>query len=448
MNKNKLIFSIIWAVLLFLFILGVVTLKNSWWGSIEEKSTWNFSIWMLGDNVEKARLVIANFKELNPDYSNKTINIESFSSFDDYQYALTSAIIAGEAPDIFMLNNNEKNSVFSNQVIWIDSKVINPNDFRKKYQWVFSDDLIGVYWEDEDKKEFLVGLPVWYEVLWIFYNRLFVRDSDLSSLSSLNNVIADLKSKKPDLVPIWIWNWSTVRDAWDIVTQFLMLEDSVKSLADVEWTKLKQGLATYLSYWDTSGYNGYDSRFMELSRFWQNSIDLFSKWEALMVVGYPSLINEISEKWFSKSFLLASPFPHYYSWAWKTLINYNYFVINKDSIELDLANDFLAYLSTDIWAENFLKNFPYYLPALLSLESDLLWEKIHKDYNVILNDFFNSEYDLSSFDKWIKNLYDKHIIAILDNSSSYEPAFVKFKNTILCKANKIATLTDLSKSCD
>lgn len=448
MNKNKIIFAIIWVLLVIWIILVAINLKNSWNKDNWTKTSWEFKIWMVGNNTEWANVVIENFKKVNPEYSSQAIKVENFSNYDDYSYALISSIIAGSAPDLFVLNNNEKNSIFSNQVKWIESWIINPNDFRKKYKWVFSDDLIVSSWEWEEKQEFLVWLPVWYETLGIFYNRRYVKDSELTSLSTLNTVIAELKKKKPSLIPIWIWNWSTVFDASDIITQFFLLEKDISSLEDVAWTKLKQALSSYLFYWDESWYNGFDSRFMELSNLWQNSIDLFSKGETFMVVWYPSLINEIEKKWFSKNFLLASPFPHYYSWDWKTLVNYNYFVINKDSDKVELANVFLWYLSSDIWADDYLKQFPYYLPALLSLESDKLEEKIHENYNIILDNFFNPDYDLSSFDKWIKSIYDSNIISILDNSANYESAFNKFKSTILCKTAKIVTLENLSTSCE
>lgn len=446
MNKNKLIFLVIWAVLLIIILFIVFNIKGS--STDWKKVSWNFNIWILWDDINKARLVVEKFKSINPKYSNKIINIESFSSYDEYSYALTAAITADKAPDIFVLNNNEKNSVFSNQVIWIDPLLINPNDFRKRFKGVFADDLIVSVWEGDQKQEFLAWIPVWYESLWIFYNRRYIKASELSSLSWLNNVITELKDKYKNLIPIWIWNGSTVLYASDIVTQFFMLENGVTWLTDVVWTKLKQWLASYLLYWDTSWYNAFDSRFMELSNLWQNSIDLFSKWETFMVVGYPRLINEIAKKGFSKTFLLASAFPHYYSWDWKTLVNYNYFVINKDTSEYVLANDFLWYLSTDIWANDYLNNFSYYLPALLSLESEKLDKKINEEYNVVLNDFFNSNYELSSFDKWIKSLYDKDIISILDNASNYEVSFNKFRTTILCKATKIATLENLSSNCE
>ena len=76
------------------------------------------------------------------------------------------------------------------------------------------------------------------------------------------------------------------------------------------------------------------------------------------------------------------------------------------------------------------------------------FKKIHKDYNIVWKDFYNSEYELSSFDKWIKDIYDKDIIAILDNSSNYESAFERFRSNILCKAKKITTLEGLSENCE
>ena len=399
---------------------------------------------MIWDNTDWAASIIKHFKEVYPEHSNKNIIIETFSSYDDYHYALTASLTAGKTPDIFMLNNNEDNSVFSNQVIWVDSKKISPNDFRKKFKWFFSDDLII----ESGELEFLEGVPVWYESLWIFYNRRFVQNSELKSMSWLNNVVAELKDKNKTIVPIGIWNGSTVIDAWDIVTQFFMLENDVDDISDVVGTKLVNWLASYFLYGDSNWYNGYDTKYMELTNLWQTSVDLFSRWETFMVIWYPSLINTIAKKWFSKNFLLATPFPHYHSWEWSTLVNYDYFVINKDSIYQNLANDFLAYIASDLWAENFLEQYKYFLPALLSLESDKLEEKIHPNFNIILNDFYNSEYELSSFNKWVKNIYDRNIIPILDNAANYESTFTKFRQNILCKAKKIETLTGLSSNCE
>jgi hypothetical protein len=442
MNKNKIIFWIIWVILLIVLVYTIISInkKSSTWSN----KAWKFNIWIIWDKVDSTEKIIANFKKLNTKYSNIDIKIEAFKNFDDYSYALTSSIFSGKSPDIFMLNNNEKDSIFSKQTIWINPESVNPSDFRKKYKGIFADDLISSSWSIE----YLTWLPVWYETLWIFYNRRYVKDSELSSIAWLNNIVADLKDKYPDIIPIGIWNWSTVFWVADIITQFFMLDEWVLSLNDLVWKKSIQWLSSYFVYWDEGWYNGYDSKYIELNNLWQTGIDLFSKWETFMVVWYPSLINKIAEKGFSKNFLLASPFPHYSTNEWKTLVNYNYFVINKSSKEQNLANDFLAYLSTDVWVEDYLTYFPYYLPALLSLESDKLDQKINPNYNIVLSDFYNSDYELSSFNKWIKTLYDEGIISILDNPSNYDKSFLKFRENILCKAQKIITLENLSVVCE
>lgn len=422
---------------------------NKWKNLNDTSSKVNdFSIWIVWDSKDDFVNFINDFKALNPKYNNTTINIESFPNFEEYYYALTSSIIKWISPDIFILNNGEKKSIFNEQILWIDPNIINPNDFRKRYKWIFSDDLITSVEQDWKQVEFLKWIPVWYENLWVFYNWRFVKSSDIETLSWLNNTISSLKKSKPNIIPVWMWNWSTVQSVSDIIIQFFMLEDQINSIFEVTSSKIKEALATYLLYWDEKWDNNYNSRFVELKTLWNDNLSLFSAWETFMVIWYPRLINKIDESWFSTSFLRAAPFPHYYSGWWKTMINYNYFAINKDTMNLNLANDFLTFLNTDTWAENYLSKFLYYLPALLSLESDKLEEKINKKYNVVLKDFYNNDFELASFDRWIKSIFDNWVIPILDNSSNYEIEFGNFISNLVCKTNKFSNLENLSRSCE
>ena len=449
MTKNKLILSIIWVILLIIIIILAFNLKSDNTNNTKKTTAWNINIWILGDDKSKFSTLMDDFKKLNSKYKNKIINVESFNSFEDYYYALASSISKWQGPDMFVLNNGEKTSIFSDQILWISPDVINPNDFRKKYKWIFSDDLIVNYTkEDWTAWEVLAWIPVWYETLWIFYNRRYIKDNEIKTISWLNSVVSKLRKSNWDIVPIWIWNWSTVDWVADIITQFFVLEEGVKGLADLSWGKLKQSLTSYFSYGDTTLDNAYNSKFTELKNTEENNITLFSKWEVYMVMWFPRIIDEISRKWFSKNFLLASPFPHYFSWQGKTYANYNYFVINKDTIESELANSILMYLSSDLWAEKYLEVYPYYLPALLSLESDKLEQKINPLYNIILKDFYIFYFELWGFDRWMKNIYDKEIIPILDNQLNYLSSFEAFKLRLLCKTKKAVTLLDLSSSCE
>jgi len=448
-NKNKLIFAIIWILMLLSVVLLLVTMNSADKNNNKSSNSWDtFKIWVYWEAFKNSFEFVEWFKQVYPEYKNKEIIIENFTSYEDYTYTLMSAINSWVAPDIFVLNNNEKNSVFANQTLWIDPKIVNPNDFRKKYKSFFSDDLIWIFNQDWVDKEYIKWLPVWYETLGIFYNRRYVKDSDLKNLSTLNNIISDLKSKYPELIPIWIWNWTTVFNSADIITQFFMLEWWVTSLWNINSNVLKQWLAAYLLYWDTTWYNWYNSRFQELKDTRRDSLYLFSRWEVIMVVWYPSMISKIKENWFSKTMLQASYFPHYFSWAWKALVNYNTFVINKDSLNLDMANSFVSYLYSDSWAATYLSYHPYFLPALMSLESDKMEQKIDADYTVTLWDFYNDSAEFSSFDKWVKNVYDKEIAILLDTNVITEDLFNRFKESVLCKTNKIITFTNLWVNCD
>ena len=294
---------------------------------------------------------VDSFKKVYPEFKNKDIVIENFPSYEDYTYTMISAITSWKWPDIFMLNNNEKNSVFSNQSLVINPAIANPNDFRKRYKWFFSDDLISTFSDDTWTKEYLIGLPVWYETLWVFYNRRYAKNSDLKNLSSLNNIISDLSTKYTDLIPIWIWNWSTVYKSEDIITQFFMLEWWVSWVWNLNNNVLKAWLSSYLLYWDTTWYNWFNSRFQELKNTKKDAIHLFSRWEVLMVVWYPSMIKNIKESWFSKTMLQATPFPHYFSGGWKTLADYNYFTINKDTSDINIIKTNIS-LNHNLFPEN------------------------------------------------------------------------------------------------
>ncbi len=445
-NKNKIIFFVVWIVILISIVFLLMQANKDNWNN-NSASTWNnnFNIWMVSnDSNINTYDFVTWFKELNPSYKNTNIVIETFPSYEDYNLAMVSAINAGKWPDLFVMNNSESVSVFDEQILWISSDIINPNDFRKKYAWFFSDDLIL----SSESWEFLKWLPVWYETLWVFYNRIKIRNTDLETLTTLNNKIQEINQSSRNTISIWLWNGSTVEYAWDIVTQLLMLEDWVNSIESINDSSIRQVLGSYFLYWDTDSYNKYNNKFLELSNLDEKSLYLFSKWDIHMVVWYPSMINDIKEYGYSKTYLLAEPFPHYYSWEGNTLVNYNYFVINKDTQNLDLAYDLLSYLSTDVWANSFLSIFPYKLPALLSLLWDKLEQKIHPDFNVTLSDFYNEDSIMSSFDKWIMSIYDREIIDILDDPINYQTNFSNFLSTIKCKLSKVKNLSWFSQVCE
>lgn len=451
MNKNKIIFGIIGVFLLGLIIWGVSLLNKSTSETKTPKNTvvWGVNIWIVGDDKTKFSEIVSDFKASNKTYASTTINIESFSNYADYYNTLASSFIAGKSPDVFVLNNNEQ-SVFLEQVDGISPTEIDPNNFKKWFQQFFWDDLVKTttmtVGEEEKKVEFLVGVPVGYEVLWMFYNKRYINAKDVVSWASISSAIKNIKEKGTEIIPLAMWDGSTVPYAEDIITQFFML-DGLNTLEKTDGNKMKQGLSSYMTFWDPDGDNAYNKATPELKELWKNALDLFSREEVAMVAGYPRMLKEINQRGFKKNFLFAAPFPNYFLSEGKTLVNYNYFVANKNSRNLKFAQTFVKYLSTESAQKKFLTTYPYYLPALISLESDVLSEKIDSNYPIILKDFLREDTIRASYDKGLKSLYDEKIIEVLNDEQNYTSSYEKFKKNLICQVAKITKFQNLSSDC-
>ena len=452
MNKNKIIFWTIWVLLLALILWGVSLLNKSTDQIKNPKNTavWAVNIWILDDNKTKFNDIINDFKAKNKSFATTTINIESFSNYADYYNTLSTSFIVGKSPDVFVLNNNEE-PIFLEQVDAISPTEIDPNNFRKWFLQFFWDDLIQsapITTEQGEKKvEFLVWIPAGYETLWLFYNRRYVQAKDVTSWAAINSVIKTIKEKNSDVTPIALWNGSTVPYAADIITQFFLL-DGLTGLDKTEGNKMKQGLSSFMVFWDEAGDNAYNKKIPELREKWKNALDLFATDEVSMVAGYPRMLQEVAKRWFKKSFLSVAPFPNYFLSDGKTLVNYNYFVVNKNSRAIKVGQAFIKYLASEAGQKKYLETFPYYLPAQIALESERLWEKVDPNYSVVLKDFVRDDTVKSSYNKWLKALYDEEITRVLDDSENYIAWFEKMKKTLVCKILKITKFQNLSSDCN
>ena len=453
MNKNKIILIVILG-LLWLFIIWVILNLNSGpkQNTNNASAVAEFNIWLYNDDADEMKDTLAKFKETHNSYTSTQFNVESFDDYEDYTLALQSAFAQWKWPDIYEINNSEKDGLLYQNSDGIHPDVINPNDFRKKYAWVFADDLIDVQisweWEEQQKIEYLRGIPVGYETLGIYYNKAKrIRATDFQSMASLNTQIEILKNSSPNVTPIAIWNGSTVQNVSEIIKQFFLLENWVKSISDLAGAKMKAPLTAYMLLWDENGENGYNDNYSNMISLNKSWIDLFVRNQTYMIVGYPRDLFLIDEKGFNKSLLAAEPFPFYNLAEWTTSINYDYLVKNKNSENMELSDTLFQYLSSDSGADEYLKNYNYYLPALLSLESDKLESKVMDKYNVTLWDFYNPDHLLQTFDVGIKNIFDREVVKVLDNTSNYLDAFTKLKESLLCQSKKYTTLENLSLSC-
>ena len=443
MNKNKIIFAIIGAIVLVILILLALNLRSTEPTRTNVNTGDTFNIWILQDKREDFDEFIRKFKEANPAYANKTnISVESFSDYDSYFYSLVAAFSRWEWPDLFTLNNSER-SVLEDNIIWIDPLLISPSEFRKMYKWVFSDDLISRTW---DGLEFLKWIPVWYESLGVYYNRRYFKSSDFESWTALGSAVAEISERNSwDLIPLGLGKSDATVHAWDIFTQMLALGGD-SDLWTLSNQTIWQALQIYEWYADERGDNRYNSLLWASPD--KNNLDFFSTWDVAAVVWYPRTLESIDEKWYRSTFLLATSFP---SFAWtdhRTSINYDYYVINKDSEDTWFAIDLLTYMMTDDGAEEYLDIFTHYLPAKISLEDDRLEKKVSEDYNVVYKDFYDRDSLLVSFNTGIKQIYDKDILPILSDNTNTISRFNQLSSSVMCKAGKALTLENLSQACE
>jgi len=443
MNKKKIFFlAILW---FFVLIIVLIVSFINWWEKTDiwNKTSGNFKIWILNDSVDDFSLYIEDFKKASW-VINFAPKIESFDNYDEYNSALASAIIKGEAPDLYMLNNNEK-SIFLENAIWIDPEVISPDDLRTYFKPFFWDDLILSTWVDDLKKEFLVWIPFWFETLGLYFNFRRINDvKKLNNFPNIENYITELHDSKPELTALWIWRWTTVENSSDIITQFIM-SDQVKDLSMVNSSNIKNVFSEYFNFatWD----NNYSQFDISLKQEWKTNLDSFIDEDVGMIFGYPRLLSKIDEKWFSKSTLMVTNFPDFINETEK-LVNYNYFVLNKDSQNKQPAYEFMKYIFSEEWEKAYLNHFKYYIPARISVYSDVKDRKISDSFNIKLKDFYNSEAIYSSFDKWLKTVYDKEITILLDDEINYLTNVSRFIESLKCKSSKIIKLEKLSESCE
>jgi len=114
MNKKKIIFLILLGILtIIIIVVAVIMSKNTDKNNKSQANSDNFTIWILEDSKDDFNVFLDKFKS---DTSNENFiaNVETFSDYTEYNMALSSAIIKGEAPDLYMLNNNEKSIFLEN----------------------------------------------------------------------------------------------------------------------------------------------------------------------------------------------------------------------------------------------------------------------------------------------------------------------------------------------
>ena len=444
MTTNKIIFIVLAAIIGIIILFVTFTVRSGDW-KVERKAPGDVSVWIQYDDPTVFSRYIEGFKEANPSYKSKNILIESFSDNDLYTKSFISALVDGQAPDLFVLSN-ESASPIENQALGIDPNIVSPNDFRQRFHTRFSDDLI-ITDEADESVEFLKGVPLWYELPVVFYSRkYFLRPSELETWWDFAKEVKSISEKHSKIVPFALGNTAWVRRFADIIKALFVLEDT-QNIYDLKSNHVQSAFWLYESYYQKNGDNGFAILSDERSK--RTDINFFTEGEAAAMIGFPRDLIDINEIGFQKSFLFAAPFPQYLWWEKRVPISYNYLAVNKDSPERETAYALMAYIYSQEWQQAYINTFPYYLSPELSVAEEIKEKKVLPQYNIVYKNFVDADMSLVSYDLGDRSEFEKYLeksLALWWSNAISE--FTASRENIVCRTTKYTTLLNLSSPCE
>ncbi len=96
----------------------------------------------------------------------------------------------GVGPDIFMIPAGE-DAILSAQAEPVPGNVLNITDFESRFDSIFGGLIVG-----SGSSEFLMGVPLGYETLGIFYNRSLIRTGVPQNFTQIEFMYADFPEGK------------------------------------------------------------------------------------------------------------------------------------------------------------------------------------------------------------------------------------------------------------
>ncbi len=438
-KKNFIIWIIVFVILLFIFMIYI---SLSWGNKNNHKkitTKWDFVIWTVWEDSSFSQFI----EKIKQKHWLKSTNIQvvNFPDYNSYYYSLNSAFLKWQAPDIFVINNNDNYYNYEEKIFWFTPKELSVSDFRKKFDWVFSKNLIKTYTDNWKKIEYVAWVPLSYETLWVIYNSNLLREISwnvnrkIQTFSWIEEIINTLEENNSYTIPVWLGN-SKVYFASDIIANLIL------SLWDnyVWWSKTSKAISAFIQYWNTK---------KSFNKAKKSDIELFKEWKLAMIFAYPRILWKISNM-DDSDWVKASFFPAISSNNSNTLVNYNYYVVNYNSKNPNLAKTILIdFLNPKIVWEYFSnKQNNYSFPALLSLKDQVSEKIVNNAFDIYLKDFENKRYVLKSFDKKLKFFFDDKIKNILDKSIyDYQLELQKFNRQLNCLTDKISHLKNLENNC-
>lgn len=430
MSQRKILFFVIVGVVLISIVIAVNLISKK---NVKVEIPSSLTIWINDGTTESYKGIIDGFKSYAPEYAKMNIVFEKKTSDpSQYRTLLLNTFADGKGPDIFMLHKWE-DIVLEGKIEPIPWSLLSIQDFEKKYDDIFRP-LIVQSWSIEDGKEYLMGVPMGYETLGIFYNKWLLRTvprtwNELDALYNdwLGNgkfpsnlgLAPRYTPNMSDIIGLLLWNrnMTSYKDILSAGTTFRSYTEYGTASVGID----KNSSDPYTSR--ISLTNTIDQMNSEKT----TTFDMFMRGEIGMIFWYPSTVSEL-EKAQKRAWTLAvndviltERIPKDSTWGKKkNLAKYSYFWVSKTSKNGIAAAKFLEYLMTSDAMQKFLKEYPYLISAQREFHPSQANNRLSDVLARTRLDAFIPEFDeeLINFDYWLKPEFDNFLDKYIDRNSS------------------------------
>lgn len=430
MSIRKILFLAISWISLIILILIIIALSNKKESVLTVPK--ELKIWISEGTTESYDSLIEWFKLYAPEFKNTNIVFEKKTTDPvRYRTLLLSTMSDGMSPDIFMIGAWE-DTILESRIEPVPEEYIDIGYFEKEYDDIFLS-LITSTWSKGTLKRSILGIPLGFETMGIFYNKNLIREVP-KTWNELDLLHQRWVLKGVFVSNLWLWPRYTP-NASNLVSLFLVREWT-DNILDI-WSKSDESIASYIRYKDavSTEWAGGDSDIyspiltldgqrdtLDLTK--TTTLDMFVQWNIGMIFWYPSLITELekSDKRTGSSKSIA--------WVVLTakiplddtieprenVARYSYFGVSKWSKNPSAALEFLKYLMTPDAQRRFIEQNPHLIAAQRSFWSAQKTNKISSIFNRAGIDAFIPDIDegLSVFNYGLKAEFDELLSEYLD----------------------------------
>ena len=363
MSQKKIIFLIVVGIVVLVVAISALVLSKS--NKTNNTIPPVLKIWIKEWTTESYEWLKEWFKAYAPEYAKMEIIFEKKTTDPlRYRTLLLSTMTDETGPDIFMLSAWE-DSVLEWKIDPIPAALVPLDDFEKKYDDIFLP-LLSFTGSKENPDVSLIGVPLWFETLGVFYNKGLLRESP-KTWNAIESVYRDSSNgiypTNLGLGPKYTPNAADVLGlfSWqDGNTDYENLSKGEKTLERYLWyANLEVGSTAESDIFTAKNTLGGEKAILEEEKL--TTYDLFMQGKIAMIIGYPSTVLELEKSakrvWDTNvsSLILTEKIPYKNEDDKKNLARFSYFALSKFSKNSYAWAKFLAYLMTEDAQRRFLE---------------------------------------------------------------------------------------------